>query len=451
MKKGVIIAATGSGVGKTFFTCGLISALKKLHKNVGAFKCGPDYIDPMFHKKVLGTDSHNLDSFFCGEKTLREIYDRYANEINVIEGVMGYYDGIGGNTSAASTCDIARKLNIPTILVVNGKGSSNSIAAVIKGFLEYEENTIKYVVLNNISPMIYPMLKKLIEEKLSVKVLGYIKKYDDLTLESRHLGLITPDEIAGLSDKFDRLGEGLIKTIDFATLFEDLEVYFEEEKKEVNEIERKFEGLNIAFAYDSAFSFTYRENIDILEALGAKINYFSPVHDTEIPKDTHAMILSGGYPELYAEELSENKSMLKSIKNALESGMPVIAECGGFMYLHKRLKLLDGRNYEFVGAIDSEAFQTKRLVRFGYINLTANKKSMLFRESEEIRAHEFHYFDSTNSGSDIKATKASLSSSWDLGFTSDTMYIGYPHLYFYSNLEIPKRFLEAAKNYRDRL
>ncbi len=451
MKKGVIVAATGSNVGKTFFTCGLISALKKLGKNVGAFKCGPDYIDPMFHKKVLGTDSHNLDSFFCDTKKLREIYDRYSSEINVIEGVMGYYDGIGGNTSTASTCDVARKLKIPTILVVNGKGSSNSIAAVIKGFLEYEENTIEYVVLNNISPMIYPMLKKLIEEKLEVNVLGYIKKYDDLTLESRHLGLITPDEIEGLSGKFDRLGDDLIKTIDFDMLFHNLESSFKEEKKEIDKIKRQFENVNIAFAYDSAFSFTYRENIDILEDLGATIHYFSPINDAEIPKDTHAIILSGGYPELYADELSENKSMLKSIKKAFDSDMPIIAECGGFMYLHKELELLDGRSYELVGSVDSKAFQTKRLVRFGYINLNAYKKSMLFRENELIRAHEFHYFDSTDSGSDIRATKASGSSSWDLGFTNENRYIGYPHLYFYSNLEIPKRFLEAAKNYRDRI
>lgn len=446
----ILIGAVNSGSGKTTITCGLMQALINRKQKVTSFKCGPDYIDPMFHSKVIGADSRNLDSFFNDENTVRYLMKEGMknSDISVVEGVMGYYDGVSLKDTTASSYEIAKITDTPVILVVNCRGMSISVLPVIKGFLEFKKDSkIKGVILNNMSKMIYTDIKELIEEELNIKVLGYVPKLTDCTIESRHLGLVTPNDISDLKKKLNVLAECLEETIDIDEIIKIAgqapEIQCEEVK--VPKIESR---LKIAVALDEAFCFYYKDNLNILERMGAKIEYFSPLRDKCVPEDADGLILGGGYPELYAKALSENKSMLKSIKNVIDNDMPVLAECGGFMYLHDRLQDKDENYYDMAKVIKGESFKTNRLGRFGYIEVSALSDNYLFSKGESIMAHEFHYWNSTNCGEKFMARKTLRKKDWKCIHVINNLIAGYPHFNYYSNLNIPYRFLKKCENYR---
>lgn len=446
----ILIGAVNSGSGKTTITCGLMQALINRKQKVTSFKCGPDYIDPMFHSKVIGADSRNLDSFFNDENTVRYLMKEGMknSDISVVEGVMGYYDGVSLKDTTASSYEIAKITDTPVILVVNCRGMSISVLPVIKGFLEFKKDSkIKGVILNNMSKMIYTDIKELIEEELNIKVLGYVPKLTDCTIESRHLGLVTPNDISDLKKKLNVLAECLEETIDIDEIIKIAgqapEIQCEEVK--VPKIESR---LKIAVALDEAFCFYYKDNLNILERMGAKIEYFSPLRDKCVPEDADGLILGGGYPELYAKALSENKSMLKSIKNVIDNDMPVLAECGGFMYLHDRLQDKDENYYDMAKVIKGESFKTNRLGRFGYIEVSALSDNYLFSKGESIMAHEFHYWNSTNCGENFMARKTLRKKDWKCIHVINNLIAGYPHFNYYSNLNIPYRFLKKCENYR---
>ena len=313
-----LLTAPKSGSGKTLVTCGLLAALRKRGLRVSSFKCGPDYIDPMFHSRVLGAKSRNLDTFFTDEETTRYLMKRGAEDtdISVVEGVMGYYDGLGGIDTKASAYDLAAVTGTPAVLVVDTRGMSLSALAEIKGFLTYKkESHIEGVILNRMSPMLYPEIKKQIEEELGIRVFGYVPKITELNLESRHLGLVLPDEVKELSEKFDHLAEILEKSLDIDGLIglakgaEALKCRVEEGKtEELPEALKKVltsgqaarireENPRIAVAKDEAFCFIYEDNLGLLKELGAEITYFSPLHDPALPEGIDGLLLYGGYPE----------------------------------------------------------------------------------------------------------------------------------------------------------
>ena len=300
----ILLGAAASGSGKTLLTCGLLQALKNRNLQVASFKCGPDYIDPMFHSRVIGTKSRNLDSFFAKEDTLRYLLEKNARdcEISVIEGVMGYYDGLAGISPKASAYDVARITKTPAVLIVNAKGMSLSAAAFVKGFVEYREDSqIRGVILNQISPMMYPRLKQIIEETLPVKVYGYVPVVKDCVLESRHLGLVMPEEIADLHDKLMKLAEILERSVDIDGLLELAD------GAEELPVQNPLTGyhtkrtVRIALAKDEAFCFFYQDNLELLEEMGAQLIPFSPIHDEKLPENIDGMLFHGGYPELYAK------------------------------------------------------------------------------------------------------------------------------------------------------
>lgn len=416
-----------------------------------SFKCGPDYIDPMFHGRVIGTRSRNLDTFFTDTETTRYLFAENASDcdIAVTEGVMGYYDGLGGIRTEGSTYDVAAALAIPAVLIVSCRGASLSILAMIKGFLEYRpDSRIKAVILNQISPMIYGQLKPLIEEELGVKVLGYVPKLTDLNLESRHLGLVLPGEIEALKEKLNRLAAVLEETLDldaFCALAEDTE----ELTIQVPEIPvlEELGKIRLAVAADDAFCFTYQDNLKLLETMGAELVFFSPLQDEKLPEAVDGMILSGGYPELHAKALSENVSMRTSVKTAIEAGMPCIAECGGFLYLHRELEGSDGVFFPMAGVLDAKAYRTDRLGRFGYITLTAEEDQLLGKAGMEIRGHEFHYWDSEQCGNSFHAKKPVGKREWDCVNSSKSLYAGFPHLFFWSNPQAAYEFLKKCEEY----
>ena len=447
----ILLTAPASGSGKTLITCGILQALVNRGMKVASFKCGPDYIDPMFHGRVIGTRSRNLDTFFTDTETTRYLFAENASDcdIAVTEGVMGYYDGLGGIRTEGSTYDVAAALAIPAVLIVSCRGASLSILAMIKGFLEYRpDSRIKAVILNQISPMIYGQLKPFIEEELGVKVLGYVPKLTDLNLESRHLGLVLPGEIEALKEKLNRLAAVLEETLDldaFCALAEDTEE-LTIQVPEIPVLEAP-EKMRLAVAADDAFCFTYQDNLKLLETMGAELVFFSPLQDKKLPEEVDGMILSGGYPELHAKTLSENHSMREAIRKAIEDGMPCIAECGGFLYLHRELEGQDGVFYPMAGVLDAKAYRTDRLGRFGYITLTAEEDQLLGKAGMEIRGHEFHYWDSEQCGTSFHAKKPVGKREWDCVNSSKSLYAGFPHLFFWSNPEAAYEFLKKCEEY----
>ncbi len=460
-----MIAAPKSGSGKTMITCALLQLLKDSGKNVSSYKCGPDYIDPMFHKKVLGVPSKNLDTFFTDEKTTVQLFldERADGDFAVLEGVMGLYDGLGGIYEQGSSYHLAKVTQTPIILVVDAKGMGKSVLALIAGFLQYDtHHLIKGVLLNRMSKGYYDIIKPLIEKELSVKVVGYFPEQKDIGLSSRHLGLVMPDELSDIKKQLNETADRLKKTIDM-DLFIDIaeaadeigdsgsaDVYNEKSIGNCDQNEfsqnKAINTVNIAVAMDEAFCFYYEDNLRMLEKCGAKLQYFSPLHDTSLPEDCDAMLLGGGYPELYAKELSENVSMLNAIKKAFRAGMPTVAECGGFMYLHT---YIHNQNcvFDMAGALDGECHFKGKLVRFGYIEL-AEKHSNFLPPNEKIKAHEFHYYDSTDNGADCIATKPATGRSYDCVISHDNYWLGFPHLYYPSNTHFAESFVRKAYEYR---
>ena len=451
----ILLAAGASGSGKTLITCGLLQALVNRGLKVASFKCGPDYIDPMFHSRVIGTRSRNLDTFFTDGDRIRYLLAKNASdcEIAVMEGVMGYYDGVGGITSRASAYDLASTTDTPAILIVNSRGMSVSLAAYVKGFLEYKKDShICGVIFNQMSPMLYPRMKKLLEEELSVKVLGYVPKVEDCVIESRHLGLVLPEEIPELKSRLQKLSEVLEKTLDIDGILElaggapelaapETEMLIQKDTAFGYRTEEK---VRIGVADDEAFCFFYADNLNLLEQMGAELVRFSPIHDRELPEDLDGLLLSGGYPELNGEALEENQEMCTRIRKVILDGMPCLAECGGFMYLHQEMEDMEGKQRRVCGVIPGKAYRTPKLNRFGYITLTEKQDTGL----GEIPAHEFHYFDSTDCGADFHAAKPASKRGWDCIHDRGRLMAGFPHLYYYGNPRVPARFLKNALEYK---
>ncbi len=361
----IMIAAEKSGGGKTLFTCALLSLLKEKIQEVRAFKCGPDYIDPMFHRTVLEIPSRNLDSFFADGDTLRYLLGREVLEmekfpesrIAVLEGVMGFYDGLGGVSERSSAWEVADLTDTPVILLVDMKGRSLSALASIKGFLDYKEKShVTGVIFNRLSPMLYPGLKERAERELGIRVFGYVPELKNLTLESRHLGLVMPEEILGIRERLDLIKEKVRAGINLDGIIEEsgraAEIVVKLPEAAGRSIsDQSTQKTVVAVAKDEAFCFYYEDNLDLLKKLGAEIQYFSPIHDRNLPEGTCAVYLGGGYPELHAKALSENISMRNAIRQAVMEEMPCIAECGGYLYLKDSIVDPDGVEWPMAGVL----------------------------------------------------------------------------------------------------
>lgn len=446
-----LLTAGASGSGKTLITCGLLQALKNRGLTAASFKCGPDYIDPMFHEKVLKTKARNLDTFFTGEEMTRYLFAKNAAEadVSVMEGVMGYYDGLGGISDAASAYDLARVTGTPAVLIVNTRGMSLSVLACIKGFLEYRKDSrIRGVILNQMSAGLYKEMKQKIEEELGARVYGYVPKVTDCLIESRHLGLVLPGEVDRLEEKLQKLAQVLEESLDIDGLLELAEAAgpLPGECKEISEKlpETADASVTIAVARDEAFCFIYEDNLQLLRECGARIVEFSPLHDQSIPGEADGLLLYGGYPELYAEQLSGNTAMLEEIRRKIAGGIPCMAECGGFMYLHRTMEDMEHREWQMAGVIEAKAYRTEKLTRFGYIELEEAAGA------QKIRGHEFHYFDSTDNGASFLARKPLRKRSWQCMHRTDTLLAGFPHLYYYSHPQIAVEFVQKCAGYHAR-
>lgn len=446
----ILFAAPKSGSGKTMIACGMIKLCRRRNLKTASFKCGPDYIDPMFHRKVLGVPSGNLDTFFTEKETVRYLLARKAGEadITILEGAMGYYDGLSGTSEKASTYEVARVTKTPVLLVVDGKGASVSLAAVIKGIMDYRKDSgIAGILLNRVSGGYYERLKDLIERECKVPVVGYMPDMASLQVPSRHLGLIAPEEMKEFEEWTDRIADTMEQTVDVERILQiaGSAGTFSGTAPEIKKLPKK---VKLAVARDEAFSFYYAENMELLERMGAELSFFSPLHDKKLPEDADGLILGGGYPENYGKQLAENRSMRSSVKEACEKGIPTLAECGGFLYLQKELKTAEGTAFEMAGALKGSSFYKGKLCRFGYIEAGA-KRAGVFGEAESVlKGHEFHYFDCTENGEGFEARKPLTEKKYDCMIYTESMAAGFPHFYYYSNPDMLYQFLQNCISYR---
>ncbi|MEG0686354.1 MAG: cobyrinate a,c-diamide synthase [Erysipelotrichales bacterium] len=440
-----MIAGTNSGCGKTTITCALIKALQDYGKDVVSFKCGPDYVDPMFHNKILKTKCTNLDLFLNDVETNKHLISTKTsnNEIGIIEGVMGFYDGVGGITSDASAYDLSMQTDTPVILVINGKGMSVSIIAMIKGFLDYKENNIKGVILNNVSTMLYPKLKLEIESQLNIEVLGYLPHNKKYSLEHRHLGLLMPEEVEDLESNLFALADEIKETVDLKRIVE---------LSNTSVIEDKFTypnnkyDLTIGIPRDKAICFYYEDNLKLLQKLGAKLEYFSLIDDKKVPNNIDALYMGGGYPELYLDDLSNNKEMLQDIKEKAIN-MPILAEGGSYIYLCNSYTV-DNKKHQFSNILPIDIELTNKLQPFGYVYNTSMDEN-IFLKDLKVPAHNFHYSKEIDYLGNIKSNKPSGKRNWQGGYLKDNILASYSHYHFYGAMDLLINFLEAATKYKE--
>lgn len=545
----LVLAAEASGTGKTTLTLGLLQALKRRGLVLSSCKCGPDYIDPMYHRMVTGSRCCNLDSFLADPSVIRSLLADSARgrDLCLIEGVMGYYDGLGGRSDRASTYEIAKITDSPTVLVLNAKGASLTLAAVLRGLSDFRKDSrIAGVILNRVSPSFYPVLKELLDQemedsrqerqsesqqetadgrqefqigsqpesrldclgdgpaqgsRLPFRVYGYLPDLPDLDLKSRHLGLVLPEEVPDLERKLDELACKLEETVDIDGLIRlarsagpicptrrdkiagltglpggegergQIPLAFGEKAgsrtRPAGSADARADGrlgseraepgtgsgrVRIGVARDEAFCFFYQENLDLLEEMGADLTFFSPMRDPHLPEGIRGLLLYGGYPEFYLPDLSANRSMLEEVRAAVSSGLPTLAECGGFLYLLEEMIDLDGRSYPMAGALPGKAYYTGHLTRFGYVTMTEKEREGagglgLLSGCGPIRGHEFHYYDTDRPGDAFRAGKPTGGRAWDCMQMTETLAAGFPHLYYPSNPALAGQFLDKCRGY----
>jgi cobyrinic acid a,c-diamide synthase len=449
----IMIAGTNSGVGKTTVTLGIMSAMVQKGIKVHGFKAGPDYIDPSHHTFVTGNASRNLDTWMMGENACLELFERSAAnaEISVIEGVMGLYDGSIDSSGHGSSAHLTKLLNTPVILVVNARGVAQSAGAVVMGFTRFDKDVnLAGVILNNIaSQNHYDYVKEAIEASCSVTVLGYLKKESDITIPERHLGLIPSEEQKVNSDLYDKLGQMVRKTINIDRLQElagSAGAFPEYDKLIFTERDSSLE-VTVAVARDSAFCFYYQDDIDLFEALGAKIVEFSPLNDKSLPDGIDGIYMGGGFPELFADRLTKNESMMSSIFEANKQGTVIYGECGGMMYLLEKLIDCDGRSFKMSSVLNGTSRMEKRRQGLGYVIVEAASDNVICSKGETFRAHEFHWSklqDVPDSTVFAYNTRKSNGKRTGVdGICNSNVMASYTHIHFSSNPKLAVNLLSS--------
>lgn len=448
----LLLAAPRSGGGKTTLACGLLQLLKDRGLTPAAFKCGPDYVDPLFHRRVVGVKSGNLDLFFTGEPVVRSLLVEGAEDCDIalLEGVMGYYDGISSDSTEGSSYHLAKATLTPVLLVLDAGGISLSLAALVNGFADFRPDAnIQGILLNRCSRALYNYLAPSLQLHTGIPVLGYLPKDPRYAIESRHLGLVAADEIADLQERLGLLANTLQDTLDVDQILQ-IAASAPPLYHDCHPPEAPAGTVRLAVAHDDAFCFYYQENRRLLEQMGVSFVSFSPLRDRTLPPQMHGLYLGGGYPELHAKQLSENSGMRAAIRAAVESGLPVVAEGGGFLYLQETLADDTGNPWPMVGALEGSSQNAQQLKQFGYIDLTAQQDNLYANQGESIRAHEYHYWQSTAPGDAFWAQKPKRDTGWPCMAAKGNLIAGFPHLYYPANPAFAACFVEKMRARRQK-
>lgn len=419
--KTVMITAPNSGSGKTTVTMGILRCLYNCGIEVCPFKAGPDYIDTSFLKRAAKKDAGNLDIHLEGMDGIKKALSMADGEYAVIEGAMGYFDGIY-NTFENSSCDIAGQLGINSILVYTPVGEMFSAVPKIKGMVDFEGSTIKAVILNKVNEAYYKLLKQQIERYADVRVIGYLP-CGDYELKSRHLGLIQCEEIEKIDDKIEKIASQVLKHVDMNMIMNLMKPV---ETCEIDYPQKS--GLKVSIARDKAFSFYYRENIKLFEKT-CNVSYFSPLSDKKIP-ESDILYIGGGYPEVFKHELSENSDILLSIRQYAQNGGTIYAECGGFMYL---LNEIDG--VSMCGILDGKSITMDKLQHFGYVDIVLKCSCLLGSCGDHLTGHEFHRSAAhVNLDAVYTVNKTMRKPSWNCGYKFKNVLGAYAHINFLGNM-----------------
>ena len=471
--KGFVVAGTASGVGKTTITAALLAALRARGLTVQPFKCGPDYIDPAHHVAIAGRPSYNLDTWMMPLETNRAIFWSAVRDadVAVVEGVMGLFDGASGNSDEGSTAEIARLLGLPVVLVVDASNAARSVAAVVKGFRDFDPKLrILGVILNGAAGPAH--LKLLCEAiaQVDVPVLGSFPPLPQAKLAERHLGLVTAGEKTWSVEQVGALAEAVEKNVDLEGLLESASLELRAANSEPLAQERSvgarmpsdtafgsaasriqeshYDRVRIGVARDQAFSFYYQSSLDALRAAGAELIDISPLSDCALPAALDGLYLGGGYPEIFAEELAQNHAFLRSLREFVAGGHPVYAECGGLMYVADELTTLDGRRHTMASVLPLAIEMLSRLDGFGYTEVELLDDCLIGERGARLRGHSFHYSRVTRTG-DLKRryrTRQSLTGAENHeGYSVGNVLASYIHLSFAASPEAATHFVQSCR------
>ena len=449
MRKRVLIAGVSSGSGKTTFTSGLMRLLSRKGLQVQPFKSGPDFIDPTYHTKATGNYSRNLDSWMFSQDLLKELLDKNTEEadISIIEGVMGLFDGRSGRDERGSSSHLAKITKSPVILVLDVRSIARSAAAIVYGFMHYEPDLmVKGVVLNKVaSPRHLKILEEAIQP-LGIEIVGYMMRNDKLKMPERKMGLIPASEMALLDQQLDYIADQIEETVDYKKIikiaqeagdFSLGEKVFSAKNKDLF----REENIRIGLALDDAFSFYYHDGLDYLKHLGADLVEISPLRDKELPDDISGLIIGGGFPEFHEESLKSNLSFLSSLKERVdEEKIPLLAEGGGLFYLAN-----------IAGLIPGKVQMTEKLVAMGYRTARIERASILGKEGQEVKGHEFHYSSYINDSDDNMPAFYFAENSMMDGYMNENISASYLHFHFAANPKRAEDFLKACLSYKKKM
>jgi cobyrinic acid a,c-diamide synthase len=453
----IVIGGTGSGVGKTTFTLGLMSAFQRRGLTVQGFKTGPDYIDPTYHTAVTGRPSRNLDTWMSTPDVMREVFLRGSEDadLSIIEGVMGFYDGKDPRNNQGSTAEIAMLLGAPTLLIVNIEAMARSAAAIVKGFSTLADGVpIAGVIANQAGSQGHiELVRTAVEQECRLPLLGGFVRQEGIAIPERHLGLIPAVERGELEPLFSRLAEEIEQALDLDRVLELANAAVPLEMPEQRIFVSVGDGsaktaAKIAVARDAAFNFYYAENLELLAQSGAELLFFSPLAGVKCPAEADGLYIGGGFPEEFARELSEHREVRDDIKERIAAGMPTFAECGGYMYLCESITDRAGESHKMAGVIPCDVQMQERLAALGYREVTGFEGNFLFDAQEKVRGHEFHYSTATEREDFQHAyVIQGMFGTRNEGYCTENLVAGYTHLYFPSHVEVPRRFVEAARRF----
>lgn len=451
----LVIAGTHSGVGKTTVSLGLMAALQRRGLVVQPFKVGPDYIDTGWHHVAAGRFSHNLDAWLCNVNQVQDIFHQYSAEadVTVVEGVMGLYDGMRNRGEWASTAHVSKLISTPVVLVVSARGIGRSIGAVVKGYCAFDpEINIIGVIINHVGSFTHEkMLRQVVSEELGLPVLGVLFREDANALPARHLGLLPASEHTQLPAVLDKLAERIEQQINIDLLLDLANIGTTKPSKVKNNSPQKPFNVTLAVAMDEAFNFYYQDSLEYLTQLGAKLIYFSPLRDGAMPKDIDGLLLGGGFPEMFLPQLAANEVLKQDIAQHYQLGLPIYAECGGFMYLCRSITGIDGTKYAGVGLVPGEAHMKPRLSALGYVEATLEQDCFLGNKGAVLHGHEFHWSEITELPEEQATYRLrggrGLENRWD-GYVKDHLFASFVHLHFRGSEVATRNLLTACTHYQ---